>query len=100
MIVHVAVYCLLEVTYLSAKTDHGENAIFCHVGSKYLVEDLNGSVVDVILRRNSSQVGDSKGTTVLRVINHASLNEASCCGNNQLVSLAVQRRIISYDIIG
>ena len=86
---HVAVWRLVEVTNLGAETDHREDVFLCHVGSEYPVEDLDGPMVDVIFCRNPSQVSDSKGTTVFNMIDHTSLHKATCCTENQLVSLGV-----------
>jgi hypothetical protein len=57
VIAHVA---LSELAYLSAETDHGKHICLCHLCSEFPIENLDGPMMDIILRRDSTQISDGK----------------------------------------
>ena len=89
MVVTQSFLRLWSVTHLSAETDHGQHVCLCHACPKFPIENFDGLVMDVELRRKSAEIVDSKYALIFVEINHFSFYKAASSRENQLMSLAV-----------
>ena len=79
---------LIRITHLSAETNHGQHVCLCHACPEFPVENSDGLMMDVVLRRKSAEIVDSKYATIFVEIDHFSFHKAACSCENQFTSLA------------
>jgi hypothetical protein len=84
----------LDLVELDARGDESEDIRFAHAWSEHFVEDLDGRILDVIPRGDTSEVGRDEGTEVCVEDDHLRLYESFGGGGDESVSFAAEEGVV------